>query len=221
MMDPLLIATEYDVIILGTGIVESILAGAFARIGKTVLHCDPNDYYGSNYATLNMNQFSHWLDSSDLENMNTAPNYQILAPRLHVQKISKGTSFTSAKAKESLTSQSTRFNLDVVSPKLLFAAGELVQLLISSGVGRYLEFTALERSFLQITTWKDEELIKTVSPVPCSKKDVFQSDLLSVTEKRTLMKFLQFVADIGDIRFKGECLETKNERDLALGRSLQ
>lgn len=168
-----------------------------------------------------MNQFSHWLDSSDLENTNTAPNYQILAPRLHVQKISKGTSFTSAKAKESLMSQSTRFNLDVVSPKLLFAAGELVQLLISSGVGRYLEFTALERSFLQITTGKDEELMKTVSPVPCSKKDVFQSDLLSVTEKRTLMKFLQFVADIGDIRFKGECLETKNERDLALGRSLK
>nr|CCA26069.1 rab proteins geranylgeranyltransferase component A p [Albugo laibachii Nc14] len=118
-------------------------------------------------------------------------------------------------------SQSARFNLDIVSPKLLFAAGELVQLLISSGVGRYLEFTALERSFLQITTFENEELKKVVYAVPCSKKDVFRSDLLSVTEKRTLMKFLQFVADIGDIRFKGECLETKNERDLALGRSLK
>lgn len=30
----------YDIIIVGTGLTESILAAAFARIGKTVLHVD-------------------------------------------------------------------------------------------------------------------------------------------------------------------------------------
>ncbi len=31
---------DYDVIIAGTGLTESILAAALARIGKTVLHID-------------------------------------------------------------------------------------------------------------------------------------------------------------------------------------
>ena len=31
---------EYDVIIVGTGLTESILAAALSRIGKTVLHID-------------------------------------------------------------------------------------------------------------------------------------------------------------------------------------
>ena len=38
---------EYDVVLYGTGLVESILASALARAGKSVLHCDANDYYGS------------------------------------------------------------------------------------------------------------------------------------------------------------------------------
>lgn len=37
---------EYDVILCGTGLVQSILASALTRTGKTVLHCDGNDHYG-------------------------------------------------------------------------------------------------------------------------------------------------------------------------------
>ena len=37
---------RYDVILCGTGLVQSILASALARAGKSVLHCDGNDYYG-------------------------------------------------------------------------------------------------------------------------------------------------------------------------------
>ena len=37
---------QYDVIICGTGLVQSILASALARAGKSVIHCDGNDYYG-------------------------------------------------------------------------------------------------------------------------------------------------------------------------------
>ena len=37
---------KYDVIICGTGLVQSILASALTRAGKTVLHCDGNDHYG-------------------------------------------------------------------------------------------------------------------------------------------------------------------------------
>jgi Rab proteins geranylgeranyltransferase component A len=37
---------EYDVVICGTGLVQSILASALTRAGKTVLHCDGSDMYG-------------------------------------------------------------------------------------------------------------------------------------------------------------------------------
>jgi RAB protein geranylgeranyltransferase component A len=37
---------EYDAIICGTGLTQSILASALARHGKSVLHCDTSDYYG-------------------------------------------------------------------------------------------------------------------------------------------------------------------------------
>jgi len=37
---------KYDVVLCGTGLVQSILASALARAGKTVLHCDAADYYG-------------------------------------------------------------------------------------------------------------------------------------------------------------------------------
>jgi RAB protein geranylgeranyltransferase component A len=40
------LALEYDVVICGTGLVQSILASALARAGKSVLHCDGADYYG-------------------------------------------------------------------------------------------------------------------------------------------------------------------------------
>ena len=40
------LSLEYDVAICGTGLVQSILASALARAGKSVLHCDGADYYG-------------------------------------------------------------------------------------------------------------------------------------------------------------------------------
>ena len=38
--------SKFDAIILGTGLVESILASALARARKKVLHLDRNEYYG-------------------------------------------------------------------------------------------------------------------------------------------------------------------------------
>ena len=53
---------EYDVIILGTGIVESILSAALSRSGKKVLHIDQNQFYGSYFANLNLRQFKSYIN---------------------------------------------------------------------------------------------------------------------------------------------------------------
>ncbi len=47
---------EYDVIICGTGLVQSILAAALARAGKSVLHCDGDDSYGELDAVWNFSK---------------------------------------------------------------------------------------------------------------------------------------------------------------------
>lgn len=42
---------NYDLIIVGTGLVESIVSCAAAKAGKRVLHMDENDVYGGSYAS--------------------------------------------------------------------------------------------------------------------------------------------------------------------------
>lgn len=45
---------EYDIIIMGTGITESILSGIFSTEGKRILTVDSNTYYGGDGASLNL-----------------------------------------------------------------------------------------------------------------------------------------------------------------------
>lgn len=46
--------TEYDVIIMGTGVTESILSGVLSMEGRKVLHIDRNPFYGDAGASLNV-----------------------------------------------------------------------------------------------------------------------------------------------------------------------
>lgn len=45
---------KYDVIIVGTGIIETILSGILSMEGKKVLNIDKNNYYGDESASLNI-----------------------------------------------------------------------------------------------------------------------------------------------------------------------
>lgn len=67
-------------------------------------------------------------------------------------------------------------------PKLLYARGELVELLISSNICRYAEFRAVDR----VVTLMGDNIVS----VPCSRSDVFNSKAVSVVEKRLLMKIM-------------------------------
>jgi RAB protein geranylgeranyltransferase component A len=46
-----------------------------------------------------------------------------------------------------LLKESRRYSLDI-APKIMPCRGELIELLISSGVGRYLEFKALDKTYI-------------------------------------------------------------------------
>ena len=102
----------------------------------------------------------------------------------------------------------------------------MVDSLVHSGVGNYLEFKAIENIYF-ISRSADENqnynmktaALVTCSKVPCSKGDVFNSKLLNAAEKRMLMKFLLFASDWGR-EIEGVESITLNENELSKGRSL-
>lgn len=52
---------QFDVVIIGTGLAESILSAACSRIGKSVLHLDKNSFYGEGWASFSFEQLVEWL----------------------------------------------------------------------------------------------------------------------------------------------------------------
>nr|XP_033801766.1 rab proteins geranylgeranyltransferase component A 1 [Geotrypetes seraphini]XP_033801767.1 rab proteins geranylgeranyltransferase component A 1 [Geotrypetes seraphini] len=54
--------SEFDVVILGTGLPEAIIAAACSRIGQRVLHIDVKNYYGGNWASFTFSGLLSWLE---------------------------------------------------------------------------------------------------------------------------------------------------------------
>lgn len=80
--------------------------------------------------------------------------------------------------------RSRDWNVDLI-PKFLMANGQLVKLLIHTGVTRYLEFKSVEGSYV----YKGGKIYK----VPADEKEALASDLMGMFEKRRFRSFLAFV----------------------------
>ncbi|KAL2635611.1 hypothetical protein R1flu_007090 [Riccia fluitans] len=59
-MDGFIEPNSFDLIVLGTGFPESILAAAAANAGCSVLHLDHQDFYGAHWTSLTLPQFRTW-----------------------------------------------------------------------------------------------------------------------------------------------------------------
>ncbi|XP_077744673.1 rab proteins geranylgeranyltransferase component A 1 isoform X3 [Canis aureus] len=74
--------SEFDVIVIGTGLPESIIAAACSRSGQRVLHVDSRSYYGGNWASFSFSGILSWLkeyqENSDIVNEGPAWQEQIL-----------------------------------------------------------------------------------------------------------------------------------------------
>ncbi|XP_055600784.1 rab proteins geranylgeranyltransferase component A [Uranotaenia lowii] len=208
--------TEFDIIVLGTGLTESIVAAAASRIGKTVLHLDSNDYYGGFWASYNLESLHRYAEEcrepKPQEALEVRPNFVPLKRGTLVENVSEGWFNFEERGnvdgwnREMIIKEFRRFNVDL-APKLLYSRGDMVELLISSNICRYAEFRAVDRV---ATIWNERILT-----VPCSRSDVFTSRDVNVVEKRLLMKFLQSCASWdekgseGDSDHKPEDLEGK------------
>jgi len=87
--------------------------------------------------------------------------------------------------KESL-GNAREYNIDLI-PKFLMSAGVLVQILIKTDVTRYLEFKAVDGSFV-VQGGK-------VYKVPSNASEALASPLMGIFEKRRCQNFLVYVSD--------------------------
>ena len=72
----------------------------------------------------------------------------------------------------------------------LYSKGELVKLLILSGVTRYLEFKSVEGSYV----YKGGKIYK----VPADEKEALATSLMGLFEKRRFRKFLIFCTEFDE-----------------------
>lgn len=161
---------ECDVLICGTGLIESILAASLSWQGSKVLHIDSNQYYGDNFATLTIEQLKNWFINSKLNKIGFK-NYKNIKFDLNDYNYKIN---------------SKDYGIDL-SPKILFTKSNLLNLLIKSRVYHYLEF----QSLTNFHTFENNSFGKLIS----SKEDIFTNNSLNLLSKRKLMKFLKFIVN--------------------------
>jgi len=82
--------------------------------------------------------------------------------------------------------QSRDYNVDLI-PKFIMSTGKMVEILVKTDVTRYLEFKAVDGSFVVA----DGKVYK----VPSTSGEALKSSLMGILEKRRCGKFLEFVGE--------------------------
>lgn len=148
---------------------------ALSKTGLHVLHVDTNAYYGSDEASLTLEELAAWADERR-ESGEGSSRYTV-AQRRKFRHVSRT---------PALPPQARQFAVSL-SPSVVPSNGPLIDSLIASGVSRYGGFKLLER----VAVYAHPSRAKVV---PGNKEDVFKSKEMSLVEKRRLMKFLLFAA---------------------------
>eukprot|EP01100_Stratorugosa_tubuloviscum_P003828 TRINITY_DN1930_c0_g1_i1.p1 TRINITY_DN1930_c0_g1~~TRINITY_DN1930_c0_g1_i1.p1 ORF type:complete len:442 (-),score=237.95 TRINITY_DN1930_c0_g1_i1:143-1468(-) len=108
--------------------------------------------------------------------------------------------FPGRKAPENLGA-TREYNVDIV-PKFLMATGLMVKFLLKTGVERYLEFQAVQGSYV----YKDRKIHR----VPTTASEAMSSSLMGLFEKRRCAEFLKYVQ-----AYKQDELKTHDNFDCA------
>ncbi|KAI0751673.1 FAD/NAD-P-binding domain-containing protein [Daedaleopsis nitida] len=181
---------DFDAIVLGTGLSESIAAAALSKAGFKVAHIDTNHYYGGDEASLTVDELAEWADLRS--RVDDAPSSDYCAHQR--------ARYTSISRSQTLPPQSRQYSISL-APSIVPSIGPHIDSLIASGVSRYGQFKLLEK----VAVYDRPGFVQSV---PGSKEDVFKSKVLSLVDKRRLMRFLMFAA--GEFEGKKE-IEGKEE----------
>lgn len=188
--DPLIDPSTFDLIVVGTGLPESIIAAAASSAGKTVLHLDPNPYYGGHFATLPIHDLTSFLDSASVPSAPLPPStsgdaLDYVSVDIRTRALYSDVEISSF-APEVLQEHSRKFNIDLAGPRVLFCADKCIDAVLKAGVNQYLEFKSIDASYL----WDENGNLVNV---PGSRAAIFKDKSLSLTEKNQLMRFFKLV----------------------------
>ena len=161
--------TEYDVIVLGTGLKECMLAGLLAKFpkktegetqkeGAKILQLDRNGYYGSDSASLILEDlWKHFRPGTPVP---------------------------------SKYGESKDWNVDLI-PKYVMASGNLVKILLNTNVSEYLEWKPIDRIFLYQSNYG----IGDIHKIPVTPGEAIKTKLFDLPEKRKIKKLFDFIKD--------------------------
>ncbi|RZR92981.1 hypothetical protein BHM03_00021351, partial [Ensete ventricosum] len=187
---PTIDPTTFDLIVCGTGLPESLLAAAAASAAKSVLHLDPNPFYGSHFTSLSLASLSSFLelppsshDSSPLphppaaaaEDSSTYEAVDVRRLRLYSDVETSG----------NFPEPSKGFLVDLPGPRILYCADAMVDLLLRSGASHHVEFKSVDATLI---FWEGK-----LCAVPDSRQAIFRDRTLGLAEKNQMMKFLKLV----------------------------
>ena len=205
----------FDVIVVGTGMVESILAAAAARQGHSVLHLDTAKYYGADWAAFTLDGLQQWIAETKEEKEDSQAETDAgaevaleegevlvkLEKKPTVENIQE--TWTSKPEEEEKDEEKT-LETDTATSETQWTREELLKqsrkfnidltprLLYSRGdmvellISSNISRYTEFKSVTRVLTMLDGNL----EQVPSSRSDVFNTKKISVVEKRILMKFL-------------------------------
>ncbi|KAH0700079.1 hypothetical protein KY284_014294 [Solanum tuberosum] len=179
--------SNFDLIVVGTGLPEAILAAAASAAGKSVLHLDPNTSYGSHYASLPLQEFTTYIESQSSANLpipQSDMDSGFTRVPLTTRPLYSSVEITSYSPEP--LEQSRKFNVDLSGPRVLLCADAMIALILKSEVNQYMEFKSIDGSFIG-----DGE--GNLESVPDSRSAIFKDRKLSFTEKNQLMRFFKLV----------------------------
>lgn len=178
---------QCDILILGTGLVESILAAALAWQGVNVLHIDRNNHYGDSCSTLTIDQLKKWCMEVNAGRVAHFSDAQIYIPG----------------GKHNNTFTSKDYGVDLC-PRVMFAQLDFLALLVKSRVYKYLEFQSLS----SFHVFENDNFRSKLSNT--TKEDIFTDQSILLQTKRALMKFLKFVLQDNTDEAKEELLRANS-----------
>ena len=182
----------FDVIVLGTGLAESLIASSASKIGKkSVLLLDANDHYGNSFGTLTE---ARGTDETLFKGWSVPVCLTRSGAVLETHDV-----VTIDDDECLLASLRRKFSVDVAF-KFSLGDDRLTEEVCNSEAYKYLEFKTLEKSFVCVGTSDGKTNGKKGEfefvPVPASRAEIFENALLSPTEKRGLMRFLKKARDV-------------------------
>ena len=190
------------ILIIGTGLTNSILAGALSRnINYDVSQIDCQKCYGGD--EFPMKTFSellempsssiqiHLNDFDDLKYKNEIESRHEPLSEEIIKKLENNSDLSKKKFLNYFLSKFSKRHQIELNPKVLYSSGPLVDLIVKSGVGEgILEFQLVKNLFHSKIFQNDtSEVVGGCEKVPGNKEDVFSNENISLKDKRSIMKF--------------------------------